>query len=447
MATGVLKARVGGNWINISPGPQGPVGPGGSNGPPGPQGPIGNTGPTGPTGPQGPVGNTGATGPQGPQGIPGPNIAHHTTHELGGTDTILNNAWTHVTNSFLANQTIFKSIPHFQLIDTDQPPDKKVFDIVNTNQGLRIQGLNDDQSTVSGGITISRLGDITANGNIQATGSIQAAGLGTTPLNASNITSGTVPDTRLSSNVALRNVDNNFVAQTFASFNIVRGNNAMVSYVDNLAPVDSRVWRTVSYGDGNFWLEALNDAQSAYQARITFNRTGEITAAGLSSTPLNAANLNSGIIPNARFDTYHLWTPIIGGSSGESGQDYRFQQGAYIRTGNLMIIWSYTQFNGPGGGGHVGAKGTINGNVVLKNLPYPIGHNVSGLPAVAGVVAYYTNLGTPQDITGLSCYAPSGQNYFIINKLRSGGNNPLAMVGSDLNDDTQLIISVSYFVD
>ena len=63
--------------IELTPGPQGPIGP------EGPQGPIGETGPqgepgiqgpqgeTGPQGPQGPIGETGPTGPQGPQGIQG----------------------------------------------------------------------------------------------------------------------------------------------------------------------------------------------------------------------------------------------------------------------------------------------------------------------------------------------------------------------------------------
>ena len=73
--------------IELTPGPQGPIGPEGpqgpigETGPQGIQGPIGETGPQGPqgeTGPQGPQGKTGekgaqgVQGPQGPQGIQGP---------------------------------------------------------------------------------------------------------------------------------------------------------------------------------------------------------------------------------------------------------------------------------------------------------------------------------------------------------------------------------------
>lgn len=73
--------------IELTPGPQGPIGPEGpqgpigETGPQGIQGPIGETGPQGPQGeigPQGPQGKTGekgaqgVQGPQGPQGIQGP---------------------------------------------------------------------------------------------------------------------------------------------------------------------------------------------------------------------------------------------------------------------------------------------------------------------------------------------------------------------------------------
>ena len=56
--------------IELTPGPQGPIGP------EGPQGPIGETGPQGPRGvqgPQGPQGIQGEQGPIGPQGEPGQN--------------------------------------------------------------------------------------------------------------------------------------------------------------------------------------------------------------------------------------------------------------------------------------------------------------------------------------------------------------------------------------
>ena len=62
--------------IELTPGPQGPIGPEGPQGPigeTGPQGPIGEKGEQGVQGPQGPQGIQGEQGPIGPQGEPGQN--------------------------------------------------------------------------------------------------------------------------------------------------------------------------------------------------------------------------------------------------------------------------------------------------------------------------------------------------------------------------------------
>jgi len=127
-------------WNPMNAGPVGPTGPTGPTGDTGPQGPTGATGadstvpgPQGPQGIQGPQGNTGATGadstvpgptgatgPQGPQGIQGPQgvkgdtgdplTPHHTFHEPGGSDALVNAAWTNLANTFTQNQTVTGNI-------------------------------------------------------------------------------------------------------------------------------------------------------------------------------------------------------------------------------------------------------------------------------------------------------------------------------------------------
>lgn len=63
----------GSSWVNVGPvrGPAGEVGATGAIGVTGPQGELGVTGPTGPQGTQGLTGETGATGPVGATGVPG----------------------------------------------------------------------------------------------------------------------------------------------------------------------------------------------------------------------------------------------------------------------------------------------------------------------------------------------------------------------------------------
>ena len=67
----LLKGIRDGDFIGL-PGPAGPQGPQGVQGPVGPQGPQGEVGPVGPQGPRGVQGNNGPQGIQGPKGDPGP---------------------------------------------------------------------------------------------------------------------------------------------------------------------------------------------------------------------------------------------------------------------------------------------------------------------------------------------------------------------------------------
>ena len=69
-----------------------------------------------------------------------------------------------------------------------------------------LDSVTDRGNTTTNSITV---GDATINGNVQATSFI-GSGASLTGINASNITTGTLADARLSSNVALKNINNNF---------------------------------------------------------------------------------------------------------------------------------------------------------------------------------------------------------------------------------------------
>lgn len=59
------------------------------------------------------------------------------------------------------------------------------------------------------------------------------------------------------------------------------------------------------------------------------------------------------------------WTPIIGGSGGQSGQTYSIQTGRYVKIGRLVYASFAAVFSGAGG-----AKGTITTSVQIKGLPF-----------------------------------------------------------------------------
>lgn len=59
--------------------------------------------------------------------------------------------------------------------------------------------------------------------------------------------------------------------------------------------------------------------------------------------------------------TYGSWTPVIGGSGGQSGQTYNIQVGRYAKVDKLIHIQCYVGLT---------AKGTITGNIQIQGLPF-----------------------------------------------------------------------------
>lgn len=147
--------------------------------------------------------------------------------------------------------------------------------------------------------------------------------------------------------------------------------------------------------------------------------------------------------------------PVLGGDQGESGQDYLYQQGYWTKTGSIVTVWAYTQFRGPGtAGGHVGAKGTIIGNLCVK-LPFvsvsPPNNpaNNQSPPDMAGSVGVYSNLLTPGGPTAytttLLCRMLRTTNFLQLLRV-AGDINPTYMHQDDINDSTQLVVSVVHYV-
>ena len=110
-------------------------------GPQGPAGPAGAAGATGPQGPQGVPGPEGPQGPQGPSGGAGPPQAHHVTHEPGGTDALVNAAWTNLSNTFVPNQSfssfiLLNGAGEQQIQKTDDTGAIRLIGGVNTSLNL-----------------------------------------------------------------------------------------------------------------------------------------------------------------------------------------------------------------------------------------------------------------------------------------------------------------------
>lgn len=57
------------------------------------------------------------------------------------------------------------------------------------------------------------------------------------------------------------------------------------------------------------------------------------------------------------------WTPVLGGSGGQSGQAYDSQHGEYVKIGRIVFCTATITLS---------AKGTITGDVVLSGLPFSV---------------------------------------------------------------------------
>jgi len=117
-----------------------------------------------------------------------------------------------------------------------------------------------------------------------------------------------IPPGDLPPYIAYTNIDNHFVAQTFASFSRILGTNGALIFADTAAPVNNTIWRQLGYGNGNFYVEALTDDYTVIQTQFYFRRDGYFGATGFigngsNLTALNATNLTLGTVPLARLGT------------------------------------------------------------------------------------------------------------------------------------------------
>lgn len=102
-------------------------------------------------------------------------------------------------------------------------------------------------------------------------------------LDGSVITSGTITDSRLSGNVALRNSPNNFSVPQV----ITNGGVAEFRLIDTSQVADARLFRVLNNSQ-LFYIQAANDAVNTQQGAITMDRVGNLKATG-SITELNRA--------------------------------------------------------------------------------------------------------------------------------------------------------------
>lgn len=104
--------------------------------------------------------------------------AHHATHEPGGTDALVNAAWVNQANTFTADQTLSRTNPTIDLIDTSQSANLRAFRVVNYAQLMQVQSINDALTTAVVVCAFNRAGDVTAYRDLFAARDIYEKGRG-----------------------------------------------------------------------------------------------------------------------------------------------------------------------------------------------------------------------------------------------------------------------------
>src|SRR3990167_910218 len=82
----------------------------------------------------------------------------------------------------------------------------------------------------------------------------------------------------------------------------------------------------------------------------------DVTGLAFAATQVPSADVNT-------LDDYErgTWTPIIGGTGGQSGQAYSSQVGRYTKIGRLVFIAVSAQLS---------TEGTITGSAQISGLPF-----------------------------------------------------------------------------
>ena len=130
----------------------------------------------------------------------------------------------------------------------------------------------------------------TFSGTVQA-GLFQGSGAGLTSLNASQLTTGKVPDARLSTNVALLNSNNTFTGTVQAAQ--FQGGGA------GLTGLNASQLTTGTVPDARLSANvALHNGSNIFVGTV---RAAQFQGDGGGLTDLNASQLTTGLVPNARF--------------------------------------------------------------------------------------------------------------------------------------------------
>lgn len=127
------------------------------------------------------------------------------------------------------------------------------------------------------------------------------------------------------------------------------------------------------------------------------------------------------------------FSPIIGGSGGESGQTYAVQIGKYIKIGRLVHVSGYVLFSN---------KGTITGSAQLKGLPFAV-QNTTNYYA-GGSLGWWSFLTNKVWVVLELAFGTTAATLYAI---AAATTSPAVMVAADISSGGGFEFSATYVTD
>ena len=348
-------------WNSVSEGPIGPIGP---EGPVGPEGPIGDTGPQGIQGVQ---------GPQGIQGLPGEVWFAGVGVPVGSLAGSIVGDWYLDTSTGNVYEKTGAST--WTLVTNIKGP--------QGDQG--IQGIQGPQGPA---------GTAGAHHVSHETGGTDAV----VALSGGVITTGTVADIRLSSNVALKNVNNNFAVGQVINGGIDCTSIVARSNIHNLSGAYFYPGR-VDTVDGNIqssWYLGSHASITGLYTPNNFYVAGQIWALVQVYTPRIQFPASHDPSSDANtLDDYEegAWTPTLNSTGG--APIYSLQTGRYVKIGRYVYYHGRIILS---------SKNTLGAGIIyMAGLPF-VTDNFTGQEFNTMFISNWSGLASPMTHLGGLCY-------------------------------------------
>lgn len=126
------------------------------------------------------------------------------------------------------------------------------------------------------------------------------------------------------------------------------------------------------------------------------------------------------------------WTPLIGGTTGQSGQAYSVQSGTYVKVGSKVTASCTVTLS---------TLGTVTGNVAIKGLPFQVGPNTGD----RGISPVYW-AATTTSFIHLVAITDVNQTYATVYCNIAAATSMTSIVQADLSNTTSFIATFTYKV-